>query len=102
MKPSESRLNSFITPITRVPFGPGGRFARSTLRPAAITRASSLMEGFDFTADSFQQVSIDAGLTAGDFNRTHRSTIKISWTGSSINSVDVSKFTQAIERSNQQ
>jgi hypothetical protein len=54
MKPSESRLNSFITPMMRVPFGPGGRLLRSTFRPAAMTRASSLIEGFDLTSELLQ------------------------------------------------
>src|SRR4029079_6579220 len=102
MKPSESRLNSRITPMTGVPFGPGGRRMVLDLLPAAITRASSLIEGFDFIEDLFQEVSINSRFAVRDNDRADGLLIELDRTSSADDSIDVTEAPQAPERFQQQ
>jgi hypothetical protein len=44
--------------MMRAPFGPGGRSAGLDLRPAAMTRASSLIEGFDLIGGGYFSGSV--------------------------------------------
>lgn len=89
MKPRESRLNSRITPVIRAPFGPGGRAPLFAFRPADMMRASSLIDGFDFTAGSFQQIGIDARLAVRDDNRADGLLVKLDRSGAANDAVDI-------------
>src|SRR6185369_13868124 len=102
MKPSESRLNSRITPMTGVPFGPGGRCIAFDLLPAAITRASSLIEGFDFIEDLFQEVSVNSRFAVRDNDRADGLLIELNRAGTADDSIDVAESPQAPERFQQQ
>ena len=72
------------------------------LLPAAITRASSLIEGFDFIEDLFQEVSINSRFAVRDNDRADSLFIKLNRTSRADDSIDVTEFAQAPERLQQQ
>ena len=72
------------------------------LLPAAITRASSLIEGFDFIEDLFQEVSVNSRFAARDNYRADGLLIELDRTRSADDSIDVTQFAQAPERFQQQ
>jgi len=78
--------------MTGVPFGPGGRRMAFDRLPAAITRASSLIEGFDFIEGLFQEVSLNSRFAVRDNHCANRLLIELNRTGRAYDSIDVTKF----------
>lgn len=72
------------------------------LLPAAITRASSLIEGFDFIEDLFQEVSVNSWFAVRDNDCADSLLIKLNRPSSAYDSIDVTEFAQAPERFQQQ
>src|SRR6266849_4270022 len=103
IKPSESRLNSRITPMIGEPFGPGGRVARCDFLPADMTRASSLIEGFDFIkTELLQKIRINSRLAVGNHERTNSFPIKLHRPDAAYDPIHISQFPQTPKRRYQQ
>src|SRR5882762_11438998 len=103
IKPSESRLNSRITPMIGEPFGPGGRVARCDFLPADMTRASSLIEGFDFIkTELLQKIRINSRLALRNYDCANCFPIKLNRTRRANNSINISELAQTPQRRYQQ
>jgi len=66
------------------------------LLPAAITRASSLIEGFDFIENLFQEVSVNSRLAVRDNDRADGLLVELNRPSSADDSIDVAEFAQPL------